>query len=508
MKKKFLLGCISLVCLFACTFAFVACGDPDDTPAPPPAPFTVTFVTDGGTPIDPIVSTTSNTLERLLNGKTTEKAGKVFVGWYSDAACGESAEVSPSAVISADTTLYAAWRDYTDYELLENAVTNTRAQAIVAHDAGAVRFNTSTSGYGTVDVTLALHEGVITAGARASRYYKDGMFYYSSGGEHIKLEQNDSETVTEFLYLNVLGTVDYKQHGFFSTFAPLSMYRLADTSLCDFSRDGDMFTVTFKGSQSGVKHNWAEEGDPWVYFGEAGRIFRFTVSQNRVVKAEQIQTAQAYRTIEFFFEDDADIPVVETPQDENDYVQMWQVMANGRNMLCTELNKAELDRQVFGSDYEQITKDQTYYTDEGMQHPVPFDAGGIAPLNAHIVLYHATVSADDLVVNGYTLTPQASTLQLVGTSTENGVKTTTYVRRDASTAGTVEIKIEATPWSAREKDFTVEPVDAQSDEEIVVHEYIGSKSVSVPKSIAREYTLKITAVKGGYTEYIVIRPMA
>ncbi len=214
MKRKFCLAILSLVCLFLFTFGLAACGGSDESnpPKEDPVSFTVTFETNGGTPIDPITFDRSKKLKTLLDGKTTEKEDKVFDGWYDDPLFNN--EVDLDAFITGDIELYAKWRDYTDAEILEVAVYNTRKNAIAAHDKGAVRLDiTSSTGYSVVDVTLSLNNGVITAGSRGDKYYKNEMFYYtdSTDNENIKLKQREAETVTEFLYLRVIGTVDYKK---------------------------------------------------------------------------------------------------------------------------------------------------------------------------------------------------------------------------------------------------------------------------------------------------------
>ena len=497
-----------VACVIVCAMLFAACFNMGkDDEEKPPVTYTVTFVTNGGTPIEAITSQSQKTLENLLDGKTTEKEGMLFVGWYSDETL--ETEFSIHRFVEEDITPYAAWREYTDYELLEKAVKNTRKNAIIAHDTGSVRFSTSTSGYSVVDLTLALDGGVITAGSRASgtRYYKEGTFYYTDSEDgNIKLEEKTKDTVTEFLYLNVLGTVDYLPHGFYSTFAPLAMYRTADSSLSSFERDGDTFLVTYKGSYQAVKLNWSAEDDPWVYFTE-GKKFKFTVKNDRVVKVEQIMDKAAYRTIEFFFDGDEDIPVVAEPQDESSYVRKWHVVVNGRNMIITELNKAELDETVYGSDFEQITKNQTYYYDRELTQEVEF-VDGVAPLNKHLELFHPIVRSEDLVVDSYEITAVGSyDLKLEGAETVDGVKTTTFVRKDALNTGYVEIKVEPSPWLAKHKTFTAEIVDAQSGEFLTEKYYTNSTTLQLPRSISREYLIKITADKGGYTEYICVKPM-
>lgn len=390
MKKKILLTVLLMACTLTCVFALAACdltsgGNEDNSKIP--TAFTVNFETNGGNPIDSVTSENPKRLSALLDGKTTEKKDKVFVGWYYDSLL--ETEAFEDDYIEEDTTLYAAWRDYTDYELLEIAINNTYNDAIGVHDTGTVRFGVTD--YSVVDVKLALKNGVITAGSRGDKYYMNNFFYYGSSGNKVKLKEKLSNTATEFLYLKVVGTVNYKQRGFYSTFAPMATYRIADTSYCSFQREGDTFTVTYNGNSGGIELNWEAQGNPWIFF-DAGKKFKFTVSDNRVVKVEQIQTELAYRTIEFFYEGDADVPVVDQPEDESSYVQKWQVIADGRNMLLTELDKAYMDKIVYGDRYAEITKNQTYYYDEEMTEEVQFNEEGKVALNDHLKLYHPSVN--------------------------------------------------------------------------------------------------------------------
>ena len=506
MKKNGLYVVLLSVCTAMCALGFVACGEPISPPPKEPTTFTVTFETNGGTPIPSVTSDKSDSLENLLDGKTTEKEDMVFVGWCVDKALDN--EIGLKYTVDGDMTFYAKWRDYTDTELLTAAVQNTRKTAVAAHDSGAVRF--SPSNYSVVDVTLALDNGSITAGAREynGRYYKDGMFYYTdSDSEKTKLKEKKPNTSAEFLYMRIINTVDYNEKGFYSVFAPLAMYKTIGAAQCSFVRDGDTYTVTYQRNDSGIKLNWSAENNPWVYF-DAGKIFKYTVSNKRVVKVEQIMETQAYRTIEFFFDGDENIPQVPEPQDESAYVQKWQVSVGGRKIMATELNKAELDAKIYGNDYLQITQKQTYYYDEELQNEVPF-VNGVAPLTEHTELYHADVRTEDLVVDGFTFKGNRDLLR-EGASVENGVKVTTFRRLDNSTLGTYYISVSATPSAAtaENKEFTVELVDKQDGESIEVKDYVGSKEVTVSKAITREITVKVTALKGGYAEYIRIKPMS
>lgn len=507
MKKNGLYVVLLSVCTAMCALGFVACGEPISPPPKEPTTFTVTFETNGGTPIPSVTSDKPVSLEELLDGKTTEKEDRVFDGWHSDKALLN--KVGLKFVADKDMTFYAKWRDYTDAELLTNAVQNTRKTAVAAHDTGAVRF--SSSNYNVVDVTLALDNGSITSGAREynGRYYKDGMFYYTDAdSEKTKLKEKKPNTSAEFLYMRIINTVDYNEKGFYSVFAPLAMYKTIGAAQCSFVRDGDTFTIAYLRNDSGIKLNWSAENDPWVYF-DAGKIFKYTVANKRVVRVEQIMETQAYRTIEFFYDGDENIPQVPEPQDESAYVQKWQVSVDGWKIMATELNKAELDAKIYGNDYLQIIQNQTYYYDKEMRNRVPFDANGVAPLTEHTELYHAEVRMEDLIVDGFKFKENRDLLR-EGASVENDVKVTTFRRLDNSTLGTYYISVSATPSAAtaENKEFTVELVDKRDGENIEVKDFVGSKEVTVSKAITREITIKVTALKGGYTEYIRVKPMS
>lgn len=505
MKNK-LLRIVSLsICAALCALGFVACGEPSARPPEVPATFTVTFETNGGSPIPSVTSDKPVSLEELLDGKTTEKEDLVFDGWHSDKALLN--KVGLKFVADKDMTFYAKWRDYTDAELLTNAVQNTRKTAVAAHDTGAVRF--SSSNYNVVDVTLTLDNGSITSGAReaSGRYYKDGAFYYTDAdSEKTKLQEKQPDTAAEFLYTRIANTVNYNVKGFYSVFAPLAMYKTIGASQCSFVRDGDTFTITYLRNDSGIKLNWSAENDPWVYF-DAGKIFKFTVANKRIAKVEQIAISEPYRTIEFFYDGDENIPQVPKPQDESAYVQKWQLRVDGSNVMVTELNKSEMDKAIYGDSFKQITDKQTYYYDKEMRNEVPFDANGIAPITEHTELYHAEVRMEDLVVDGFTFTGNRDLLR-EGASVENGVKVTTFRRLDNNALGTYYISVSATPSAAtaENKEFTVELVDKQDGENIEVQDFVGSKEVTVSKAITREITIKVTALKGGHTEYIRVKP--
>ena len=139
MKKRFLVAAVTFAFALLC---FGACGSADEEQKPTPVSFTVTFETNGGTPIEAVTSDRARTLEKLLDGKKTVREDKVFDGWYFvPSLTGE--KVPYDMMIETSMTLYAWWRDFTDVETLANAVANMRTYAVAAHDSGMVRFNTA-----------------------------------------------------------------------------------------------------------------------------------------------------------------------------------------------------------------------------------------------------------------------------------------------------------------------------------------------------------------------------
>ena len=507
MKKRLFALLLACAAAFACLFAgcgLTGDGDKDGGGKEEQIePFTVTFETNGGSPVAAVTSDKKDSFKNILGDKKTEKDGMVFVGWYREAELEN--EMGANVVLDKDKTVYAKWRDETDAEALTVAVENTRKLAIAAKDNGSVRIGVSNSDYSVIDATLALDDGKITAGSNGSKFYYGGAFYYTSDDEGVKLKEKEENTATAFLYGRTVGTVDYKQHGFYSTFASLAVHRLAEMKGCTFTREGNTFTFIYGGSQSAVQLNWAKENNPWIYF-QSGKQFRFTVENKRVVKVEQMpaQATQAYRTTEFFFAGDKNVPEAAKPQ-ENNYKQKWQVVVGGKYALVETLNKAALDQKIYGEQFAQLTEKQTYYTDADMTKEVAFDNDGNAPINGHTELYHPAVNFSDLVVVGYEIT--TSDLTKEGETTENGVKTTTFIRKDTSVNGTIYITVRPEPHAADDKEFTAEIVDAQSGETLTTRDYTGSKSLEISKSISREFKIKITATKGGYTEYICIKPL-
>lgn len=95
MKKrtKFIIG---MATAFASAGILVSCGGNKN--------YKVTFVTDGGTSVEPIEVEWGKTISEL---PTTTKEGYTFTNWYSDAA--RTNVYNTSSVVETDITLYAGW---------------------------------------------------------------------------------------------------------------------------------------------------------------------------------------------------------------------------------------------------------------------------------------------------------------------------------------------------------------------------------------------------------------
>ena len=114
-KAKRFLGLVLCLVLGMGTFATAAaCGEKGNnsssssSEAPADTEYTVTFVTDGGTEIDPMQVEANTNLERPDN---PTKAGHIFKGWYLDLNNIEAGSfLFDETPITSDITLYALWQ--------------------------------------------------------------------------------------------------------------------------------------------------------------------------------------------------------------------------------------------------------------------------------------------------------------------------------------------------------------------------------------------------------------
>lgn len=117
MKKSISLLLIALMML---TVLFVSISCAPETPEPEPEPqvtqYTVTYVTNGGTPkLDPVTVSEGGVINKTK--KTVEKEGYTLLGWYTDSTFKEDSQfVFKKTKVTSDLTLYAKWVDTTTYE--------------------------------------------------------------------------------------------------------------------------------------------------------------------------------------------------------------------------------------------------------------------------------------------------------------------------------------------------------------------------------------------------------
>ena len=85
------------------------------------AQYTLTFDTMGGAYLDPVTAAYENQVD--ISGKTPQRSGYEFTGWYLDSACKKAA--GTKVTLDSDKTLYAGWKEsqvnYTVIYQIENA---------------------------------------------------------------------------------------------------------------------------------------------------------------------------------------------------------------------------------------------------------------------------------------------------------------------------------------------------------------------------------------------------
>ena len=120
--KKFLSLLLIALMMITVLFVSISCAEEQARPEPQPEPqpqvtqYTVTYVTNGGTPkLDPVTVSENGVINKTK--KTVEKEGYTLLGWYSDPEFSEeSLFVFKKTQVTSDMTLYAKWVDTTTYE--------------------------------------------------------------------------------------------------------------------------------------------------------------------------------------------------------------------------------------------------------------------------------------------------------------------------------------------------------------------------------------------------------
>ncbi len=138
-----------------------------------PQTFTVTFNTNGGNTIASKNVVEGNLVEMPSN---PTKDGNMFKGWYTDSSLTQA--FNPSAPITANTTLYAKWKEASGGELLIPTCGVSSGETIISNDVISVKsvsmaFTLSASGAGTVnandDSEYTFESGLLAGGTCTSK---------------------------------------------------------------------------------------------------------------------------------------------------------------------------------------------------------------------------------------------------------------------------------------------------------------------------------------------------
>ena len=117
--KRFLSLLLIALMMFTVLFVSISCKEepqPEPEPQPQVTQYTVTYVTNGGTPkLDPVTVNEGGTITKTK--KTVEKEGYTLLGWYTDSTFKDGTQfVFKKTTVTSDLTLYAKWVDTTIYE--------------------------------------------------------------------------------------------------------------------------------------------------------------------------------------------------------------------------------------------------------------------------------------------------------------------------------------------------------------------------------------------------------
>lgn len=504
MKRNSKLFIFTLLLIVFCLVCLVACGEDDDDSGAV-KPFTVTFVTNGGTPIAPVSCTEAKSFKNILGDKTTTKDGKKFDGWFTDESLQNKA--AQNLTVSADKTFYAGWRDYTTAEILANAVDYAYENALAVSDVGYVVTGTSGSDAANVNAVWTLNKGQFVSGHNSNRYFSDGALYGVVKEQKTKLIPETNDVVAEYLYHNNI----FRSKGFFDIFSPLVMGLAADDDGCVLTVTDEGYEVKYIPMASAVQYRLVKYGTPYVYF-TCGKTFEFKIVDSKLTEVKHSGGSKT-RTIKFFY-DSATLPEVSEPEDKTEYTQKWQLQVDiaggGTKPLYVEgLNKQWLDKECFTDDYKPQTSKLTYYYDSDKTQAIPFDNDGNATINKHMTIYHPGVDRDNVTIASYDVESSTAYIKTEATS-DAGVKTTTLMLRDETNS--IQFSLSPRPYNAKNPDPTVtleghpEGDDALFEDLISVTHSSGATyyNVSVSLPVTGTYMLKIVSDDGYVCQYVKI----
>ena len=138
----------------------------------------ISFVTNGGKPIKPIIAASNDDITEKVNAINPTRAGYTFAGWYSDSALRNRVESLPTTMPGEHTTYYAKWtRDaYTIKYDLDDGTVSGNPEGYTAETPTFTLKNPTKAGYeftgwtGT-DLSEPTKEVTIEKGSSGDRVY-------------------------------------------------------------------------------------------------------------------------------------------------------------------------------------------------------------------------------------------------------------------------------------------------------------------------------------------------
>ncbi|OUN39756.1 hypothetical protein B5G26_14975 [Anaerotignum lactatifermentans] len=140
--------------------------------------YVISFVTNGGEPIKPIIEASNDDITEKVNAINPTRAGYTFAGWYSDSALRDKVESLPTTMPGEHTTYYAKWtRDaYTITYHLDDGTVSGNPEGYTAETPTFTLKNPTKAGYeftgwtGT-ELSEKTKEVTIEKGSSGNRVY-------------------------------------------------------------------------------------------------------------------------------------------------------------------------------------------------------------------------------------------------------------------------------------------------------------------------------------------------
>ena len=256
----------------------------------PPVTFTVTFVTNGGTTVNPQTVNAGDSISTV----STSKSGYTFGGWYTDQALKNSDNVS-SPVTSA-LTLYAKWNEIvvdnviTDYSAYnEGAYVTFNVKNSTNANNSSVSYSTDGVNYTKIDKELIRYNDS-TKKARAD------ILGLKSGSYIIKVNNGESESITNTINVSA---DDRSGYAHFKNTTGVGAYNddgtLKNNADVIYVSDSNRNTTAFGGKTGLANILKAPRSTPLcVRFLDTIKTCQFnTITYNSSPKTENLLTEQA-----------------------------------------------------------------------------------------------------------------------------------------------------------------------------------------------------------------------